>query len=122
MAASVTRAESLQILRTLYRELRPSVNAPQRHVYQTQLWKHIAGLCRNCERYPPEQKLEAQRNLQETGRSYVFYLQGTREYHRISDVYKGAGERSAGETATMLGFKMPDEPVVKNKKRIEESS
>lgn len=108
--AGATRAKSVNILRTLYRELRPTVNEPQKHVYETQLWKYIVGLCRECRSYSPSKMSEAQKNLEETGRSYVFYLQSYKEYHRICDDYKGAGERTAQATATMMGFKMPHEP------------
>jgi len=104
------RGEGLSILRTLYRELRPTVNAPQAHVYETQLWKYIVGLCKTCKTQPAAEMEQVHKNLESTGRSYIFYLQSYKEYHRISDDYKGAGERSAGDTAKMLGFKMPDEP------------
>jgi len=105
------KSEALNILRCLYRELRPSVNAPQKHVYEIQVWKYIVGLCRQFKtQQHSSQGLEVQKNMEQTGRSYVLYLQGSREYHRISDVYKGAGERSADDTAKLLGFKMPNEP------------
>ncbi len=119
--AGAARAESVNILRTIYRELRPTVNEPQKHVYETQLWKHIVGLCRDCRRYPPSKMSEAQRNLEETGRSYVFYLQSYKEYHRICDDYKGAGERTAQATATMMGFKMPHEPRDPPKEKVKKS-
>lgn len=109
--AAGSRTEAMSILRSLYRELRPSVNDPQKHVYQTQLWRYIVGLCRACKNQPSSSLREdVQRNLEQTGRSYVLYLQGTREYFRISDEYKGAGERTADDTAKLLGFKMPNEP------------
>lgn len=104
------RSQSVTILRNLYRELRPTVNAPQKHVHQTQLWKYIVGLCRDCRNFTPGEVALVKKNLESTGRSYLFYLQAAREYHRISDEYKGVGERTAEDTAKMLGFKMPNEP------------
>ncbi|CAL8101227.1 unnamed protein product [Orchesella dallaii] len=117
-----SRSEAFNILRCLYRELRPSVNAPQTHVYETQVWKYIVGLCRQCKTQQSTQGLEVQKNLEQTGRSYVLYLQGSKEYHRISDEYKGAGERSADDTAKLLGFKMPHEPKDNKPRRSKSQS
>lgn len=93
----------IQLLRTLYREMRPSVQEPHRHVYQTQAWKYVMQQCRAC----PQQGEESSWLLLRIGEYYVDALQGTREHQRLHDLYKGKGERSAKDMADILGFKMP---------------
>jgi hypothetical protein len=44
------------------------------------------------------------------GQTYHCYLQSLRNYKRINDDYKGAGERSIKDTANLVGFKLPHDP------------
>ncbi|KAG5683669.1 hypothetical protein PVAND_012936 [Polypedilum vanderplanki] len=44
------------------------------------------------------------------GNTYLCYLQSSKNYKRINDEYKGAGERTTEETARMVGFKLPHDP------------
>lgn len=44
------------------------------------------------------------------GNTYLCYLQSSRNYKRINDEYKGAGERTVEDTAKMVGFKLPHDP------------
>jgi len=42
--------------------------------------------------------------------TYLCYLQSSRNYKKINDEYKGAGERTVEATAKMVGFKLPHDP------------
>jgi hypothetical protein len=44
------------------------------------------------------------------GQTYQCYLESMRNYKRINDDYKGAGERSVKDTASLVGFKLPHDP------------
>ena len=43
-------------------------------------------------------------------KTYLCYLESSRNYKRINDDYRGAGERSVEDTAKMVGFKLPHDP------------
>jgi len=42
------------------------------------------------------------------GGTYLYYVQCTKQYDDLLKLYKGAGERTVQNTASMLGFKLPD--------------
>jgi hypothetical protein len=44
------------------------------------------------------------------GALYHSYLESSKNYKRINDEYKGAGERTVAATAAMVGFKLPHDP------------
>jgi hypothetical protein len=44
------------------------------------------------------------------GQTYQCYLESLRNYKRINDSYKGVGERSVKDTASLVGFKLPHDP------------
>lgn len=44
------------------------------------------------------------------GKTYLCYLQSSRNYKRINDEYRGVGERTVEDTARMVGFKLPHDP------------
>jgi hypothetical protein len=43
-------------------------------------------------------------------KTYLCYLESSRNYKKINDEYKGVGERSVEDTAKMVGFKLPHDP------------
>jgi hypothetical protein len=116
MMGSVSKEISL--LRTLYRELRPSVSQSRGHVYETQLWKYIMKQCRNTAHHQSEiEKKVLRRNLLLTGEYFLDSIRATNEYIRIQIHYKGEGERSPKDLAAMLGFSMPHEPRIAPKSK-----
>ena len=106
------RTEILKLLRSLYRELRsaslptttPSPSSSTTLVYQTQTWKFIVQLSRKDTNI--SQALENY-NL---GINYLNYLQSSHHHSNLVQSYKGKGERSTEETASMAGFRLPNEP------------
>lgn len=44
------------------------------------------------------------------GKTYLCYLESSRNYKKINDDYRGAGERSVEDTAKLVGFKLPHDP------------
>ncbi|XP_021968063.1 protein FMC1 homolog isoform X2 [Folsomia candida] len=112
---SLGQERGLHLLRALYRELRPSVLEPNKHVYQTPAWKYIVKTCRECP--PSEPSPETISPALRVGEYYVSALRGTREYLRIHTVYKGKGERSPKDLAEILGFYMPDDPTPDPRKK-----
>lgn len=57
-----------------------------------------------------EQLCKARDEMQFLGRTYLTYLSSSRKHKSIQQEYKGKGERSVKETATMVGFKLPHDP------------
>jgi hypothetical protein len=98
--------KGIQVLRLLYRELRPSVQEPNKHVYQTATWKYIVSQCRQTHQEP-----ESSNMMVRVGEYYHDAIKGTREYLRLHNLYKGKGERSPKDLAQILGFRMPDDPT-----------
>jgi len=104
------RAEGIQVLRSLYRELRPASDGGQ--VRNSQLWGFIVGQIRTATT-PPASLTEEEdriRNLTRAGELFVLSIRSTQAYLNICSEYKGKGERSATEMASLMGFSMPDQP------------
>jgi len=105
MTKLASQKELFTLLRNLYRELRQTLNPTQTAVPSTQTWKYIVKTVRE----PPNSEEEIS-NLQTIGQTYLSYLRNTRLYLELLSKYKGKGERSIQDTATMVGFKLPNEP------------
>ncbi|CAG7726238.1 unnamed protein product [Allacma fusca] len=84
----------------------------QKNVYGTQQWKYILSVVKDNTEY----STEAHR-LFTVGQNYLAYLQSTRNYLELQTRYKGLGERSPGDMAKLMGFRMPDEPVLSRKNK-----
>lgn len=44
------------------------------------------------------------------GKTYLCYLESSRNYKKINDEYRGVGERTVEDTAKLVGFKLPHDP------------
>jgi len=93
------------LMRILYRELRPTVREPQKHVYETSTWKYITSLCRRTD----ITSFEITHLTEKTAPLYISYLRGNNAYGQILKSFKGKGERSAQDSAEIMGFKMPNQ-------------
>lgn len=112
---SLGHEKGVHILRSLYRELRPSVREPNRHVYQTPAWKYIVKSCREI---PTSNHFgDPSTILYRVGEYYYNAIKGTREYLRLHEAYRGKGERTPTDLAEILGFRMPDDPTPDPRRR-----
>lgn len=41
--------------------------------------------------------------------TYLTYLESTRNYQQLKQMYAGRGERSVSETANLVGLKLPND-------------
>jgi len=57
-----------------------------------------------------QQLCKAQEEMKYISETYLCYLKSTRQYVELHKHYQGKGERSAEETAKMVGFKLPHDP------------
>lgn len=53
---------------------------------------------------------KAREEMKFLGETYLCYLQSMRKFNKITEEYKGKGERSMKDTADMVGFKLPHDP------------
>lgn len=58
-----------------------------------------------------QQLCKAKEEMRFIGETYVCYLQSLRRSAAIQKQLKGCGERSVEETAGLVGFKLPHDPM-----------
>ena len=73
---------------------------------QTATWKYIRYVVTNSS--PSTMRHVELNNLQNFGQIYLTYLRSTRQYLKIGNEYKGKGERTVQDTASLVGFKLPE--------------
>lgn len=61
-------------------------------------------------RVTDQQLCKAQEEMAHLASTYLCYLQSVRRTAEITQMYKGKGERSVEETASLVGFKLPHDP------------
>jgi len=103
----MTKSPVGNLLRSLYRELKPTVPMGKKYVFQTESWQRIMSAAQE-----GKTSSEKEAKLVKLGQKYLDYLQSIRKYSEIVEKYKGLGERNPKDLAHILGFKMPDEPKV----------
>lgn len=117
-----TKVKAVSLLRNLYRELRPLISSAASSsttksnnnetpivghdipVHKTATWKYIRKLITRSSSYSQEER----RNLFHVGETYLTYLRSSRQYSTIMINYRGKGERTVLDTATIVGFKLPE--------------
>ncbi|KAK9758449.1 hypothetical protein QE152_g607 [Popillia japonica] len=57
-----------------------------------------------------EQLCKSREEMKFMANTYLCYLRSSRLHKEINEEFHGKGERSVGETASMLGFKLPHDP------------
>lgn len=100
MAASTT-------LRSLLHELR--VTSPNNCIKNSGAAKYITSQFRKYET-TDEQLCKVKDEMSFLAKTYLCYLQSSRKHREINADYKGAGEKTVEQTATMVGFKLPHDP------------
>lgn len=61
--------------------------------------------------YETDQQLcKAQEEMNHVANTYRCYLESSRQFQQIFNDYRGKGERSVAETASLVGFKLPHDP------------
>lgn len=94
-------------LRTLLKELR--LVSPSGHIKDSLAANYILSQYKKYQT-TDETLCKARDEMVFLGQTYSCYLQSKRNHERICVEYKGAGERSVQDTATMVGFKLPHDP------------
>ena len=110
---------TLSLLRKLYRELRSTLTIGQKHVYDCQQWKYIMSLAKSSN---DSQDDQGNTRLLRLGENYLGYLEHTRKYVELMEKYKGKGERTADDMATLLGFRMPNSEAPPLPKKNQDSA
>lgn len=57
-----------------------------------------------------QQLCKAQEEMRYLSETYLCYLRSTRKSIELHKHYKGKGDRTTEETASMVGFKLPHDP------------
>lgn len=57
-----------------------------------------------------QQLCKAQEEMRYMSETYLCYLRSSRKFMELHTHYKGKGERTTGETANLVGFKLPHDP------------
>ena len=96
-----------QTLRRLLNELR--VSSPTGSIKDTLIAKYIVAQFQKY-KTTDQQLCKDKEEMHYLGQTYLCYLKSLRQYKDINTYYKGHGDRSAKDTAHLVGFKMPDEP------------
>lgn len=105
--ASITKKPPLVTLRLLLSELRKQSSSKK--LKDNQMVQYIFQQYRK-HQTTDQQLCKAIDEMHFKAKTYSDYLVNSRRYKEINAEYKGKGERSAEETARMVGFKMPHEP------------
>lgn len=110
MVSSSSLSNHLHILRQIISELRfvipktagtpLSNNLTLRYILK-QYRKHYTT---------DEQLCKSREEMKFMANTYLCYLRSSRLHKEINEEFHGKGERSVGETASMLGFKLPHDP------------
>jgi len=110
----VARTDVLKLVRGLYRELRPACRISKTPVHKSQTWKYVVHELKNSS---PEGSINSSRLKFSLCQTYLDYLQSSHRHLELVTAYKGKGERSTKETATMVGFGLPNEPKPPRKQK-----
>ena len=97
----------VKVLRGILNELR--LASPNKCIKNSLSAKYVVAQFKKY-RTTDEQLCKEKDEMLFLGNTYLCYLQSSRHYKRINDEYKGAGERSIEDTASMVGFKLPHDP------------
>ncbi|XP_029646942.1 protein FMC1 homolog [Octopus sinensis] len=102
-----TNANSLSLLRAIIRELR--------HVYGKGLYQSPSYLYMKDQFHKSsvtsEKYCRSKTDLQYQAMTYLTFLQSSRLLQEVTDMYKGAGERSIEASAELVGLKLPKNHV-----------
>lgn len=98
---------AVKTLRGILRELR--LSSPNKNIKDSLAAQYVINQFR---KYQTTDELlcKEREEVHYLGITYLSYLESLREYKKINDEYKGVGERSIRDTATMVGFKLPHDP------------
>ncbi|KAK4308219.1 hypothetical protein Pmani_020066 [Petrolisthes manimaculis] len=102
--ASTTK---IQTLRSLIKELRRSIGNHDR-VQQTPIFSYVMNEYRR-NAVTDQQYCHQQEEMTYLAETCATYLTSSRRYLELYDDYHGCGERSVKETASIVGFKLPNE-------------
>ncbi|XP_045532290.1 protein FMC1 homolog isoform X2 [Pieris brassicae] len=105
--ASISSKTALATLRQLLSELRKLSSSPK--LAENQMARYILSQYRKYQT-TDQQLCKAADEMHFRAKSYCEYLHNARRYKEINTEFKGKGERTVGETANMVGFKMPHDP------------
>lgn len=104
----MTFPNSVRVLKQLASEVR--LTTSHEKIYsESPLMKYIVGQYHKY-RETDQQLCKAQEEMENIAATYLCYLQSLRRTAEIHQTYKGKGERSVEETASMVGFKLPHDP------------
>lgn len=99
---------ALNIYRSLLHELR--LASPNGLLAKDSLvFKYISSQYRKYQT-TDETLCKAKEEMKYVGNTYLCYLRSLRKYEEVEKHFKGVGERSVENTATMVGFKLPHDP------------
>jgi hypothetical protein len=98
---------ALKVLRGILHELRQA--SPNKSIKDSLAAQYVIKQFRKYQT-TDEQLCKEKDEMLFLGQTYLTYLQSSKNYKRINDEYKGAGERTVEDTARMVGFKLPHDP------------
>lgn len=100
---------AIRLYRALLRELRLS-SPGERLVSDAPAVQYAAAQFRKYQT-TDQQLCKAKEEMRFLGQTYVCYLESLRRSAAIQKHFKGCGERSVEETASLVGFKLPHDPM-----------
>jgi hypothetical protein len=98
---------AIKNLRSLLREIRHTSSAKK--LAETPQVQYLMSQYRKYQT-TDEQLCKMKSEMNFLSETYHCYLRSMRNYKEINSHYKGAGERSVADTASMVGFKLPHDP------------
>lgn len=94
-------------LRSLLAEIRHATSEVKRK--DSSIYKYIMSQYRKYQ-ITDLQHCKAQEEMQFLAQTYSCYLKSVRKQNELHELYRGKGEMSIGETANLVGFKLPHDP------------
>ncbi|XP_042886700.1 protein FMC1 homolog [Penaeus japonicus] len=101
-------APKLQVLRTLIKELRGSLQEHEKVRHSPAFTYIMDNYRRNA--VTDQQYCREQEEMAHLAHTCATYLQSNRKYQQLHAEYHGRGERTVKETADLVGFKLPHDP------------
>lgn len=95
------------LLRQLIGELRYAL--PENHLNNNIVYNYIVQQFRKYQT-TDQQLCKAKEEMEFIANTYLCYLKSSRLQQQIHNEFHGKGERTVGETARMVGFKLPHDP------------
>ncbi|XP_037775754.1 protein FMC1 homolog isoform X2 [Penaeus monodon] len=103
-----TTAPKLQVLRSLIKELRNSLQGHERVRHSPAFTYIMDNYRRNA--VTDQQYCREQEEMAHLAHTCATYLKSNRKYQELHAEYHGRGERTVKETADLVGFKLPHDP------------